>query len=117
MAMDKFKLMQATGNYDGVDSAVPEPWVDRLVQLGLDRHSIMMYYAYSYHNGNCGKPIHLGEELINLMAHTRVMVRNQKGEPVKQIDEDTRELVEGATMLQLIQTMLDHPDELEIRLR
>jgi hypothetical protein len=38
--MNKFDLMKYTGNDQGVDSALPEPWIDELTKLGLNRSNI-----------------------------------------------------------------------------
>ena len=114
--MDKFDLMKYTDNYNGVDSAVPEPWVEKLMALGLDRHSILLYYAYSYKNSSFGKPVHLAEAMLEKMANIIVKVTDGQGKPIHH-RMPNGDMAEGTSLLYLDQSIFDHPDELEIRVR
>ena len=97
--MDKGTMMRLTGLDHGVDSAIPERWADQMVQMGLDYHSVIMYCVWQYQKSPSG-PAHLGEALIEKMQETQVPVSNCK-----------------CSILDLVQTLLDHPENVEIRIR
>ena len=98
--MDKGTMMRLTGLDHGVDSAIPERWADQMVhQMGLNYHSVIMYYAWQYQQSPSG-PAHLGEALIEKMQETQVPVSNGK-----------------CSILDLVQTLLDYPENVEIRIR
>jgi len=61
--MDKSDLMKLTNRYKGVDSALPQPWVDDLARNGLKYDSIINWYVWQYQDHSSG-PVHLGEELL-----------------------------------------------------
>lgn len=61
--MDKYDLMKLTNRYKGVDSALPQHWVDDLARTGLKYDSIINWYVWQYQDPSSG-PVHLGEELL-----------------------------------------------------
>jgi len=98
--MDKGTMMRLTGLDHGVDSAIPERWADQMVhQMGLDYHSVTMYYAWQYQKSPSG-PTHLGEALIEKMQETQISVSHSK-----------------CSILDLVQTLLENPECVEIRIR
>ena len=98
--MDKGTMMRLTGLDHGVDSAIPERWADQMVhQMGLDYHSVIMYYAWQYQKSPSG-PINLAEALVEKMQETQISASHG-----------------NCSILDLVQTLLDHPENVEIRIR
>ena len=62
--MNKFDLMRLTGLDHGVDSALPQPWLDKMTRMGLNYGDALFWYAWQYQKSPSG-PIHLGEALLN----------------------------------------------------
>lgn len=51
MALNKGDLMKLTDNDRGVDSALPQPWLDKMSrEMLIDYDSARFWYAYSYKN-------------------------------------------------------------------
>ena len=98
--MDKGTMMRLTGLDHGVDSAIPERWADQMVHLmGLNYHSLITYYVWQYQKSPSG-PTHLGEALIEKMQETQISVSHGK-----------------CSILDLVQTLLENPEYVEIRIR
>jgi hypothetical protein len=97
--MDKGTLMKLTGLDHGVDSAIPEGWADQMVQMGLNYHSLITYYVWQYQKSPSG-PTHLGEALIEKMQETQISMSHGK-----------------CSILDLVQTLLENPECVEIRIR
>ena len=106
MALNKGDMMKLTGNDRGVDSALPQPWLDKMSkEMELPYDSVMFWYAYSYKGNSYGKPIHLGEELIHKMGEVIIDIRDRDGN-----------IVSAYTILGIVETLLKHPDKVEIRI-
>ena len=97
--MDKGTMMRLTGLDHGVDSAIPERWADQMVQMGLNYHSLITYCVWQYQKSPSG-PTHLGEALIEKMQETQISASHG-----------------NCSILDLVQTLLDHPENVEIRIR
>lgn len=61
------------------------------------------------------KLVNLAEKLIDKMANTRIEAMDEEGKPLCQYGDDGEE--KGASILFLVQAMLEHPEDIEIRLR
>jgi catalase (peroxidase I) len=96
--MNKFDLMRLTGLDHGVDSALPQHWLDKMAQMGLNYSNALFWYAWQYQKSPSG-PIHLGEELLNTMEETQIHLTNGG----------------NISILDLVKTLLDHPDNVMIR--
>ena len=57
----------------------------------------------------------LAEKLIDKMANARIEVMDEEGKPLSRYGDDGE--VKGASILFLVQAMLEHPEDIEIRLR
>ena len=106
MALNKGDMMKLTGNDRGVDSALPHPWLDKMSrEMLIDYDSARFWYAYSYKNNSGGKPVHLGEELIHKMGEVIIDIRDRDGN-----------IVSAYTILGIVESLLKHPDKVEIRI-
>jgi len=97
--MQKGRLMELTGNQK-CDPALPNNFVATLEALKIDRP--VMWYAWSYPDGETfGKPINLAESFFKLLDETKIKVNG---------DCET-------TILELVETLLAHPEEVKIHIQ
>lgn len=102
--MDKQSLMKLTNNYEATDSAMPEPWLQKMEELGIERRNALMFIAWSYKDKNyCGKPINLAEELFFEMAAKEFMVLHEKSG-----------IEWSHNILNIVETMINHPEKIKI---
>jgi len=53
MGLSKGDMMELTGNDRDVDSALPQPWLDKMSrEMLIDYDSARFWYAYSYKNNS-----------------------------------------------------------------
>lgn len=97
--MNKFDLMRLTGLDHGVDSALPQPWLDKMTQMGLNYNDALFWYAWQYQKSPSG-PTNLAEALVEKMQETQISASHGK-----------------CSILDLVQTLLDHPENVEIRIK
>lgn len=113
--MDKVDIIKYMDGSDVVESQLSDALVNQLASLGLEKQNILMYYASSHNGDNHIKLVNLAEKLLEKMANTRIEVMDWEGKPLRQ-NGDAGE-VNGASILFLVQAMLEHPEDIEIRLR
>lgn len=60
-------------NQNGIDFAVPQPWLDKVRELGIKE---MFVYSYQEQDGSptWGQPVGLGEMLLKEVAEGRAIV-------------------------------------------
>ena len=113
--MDKVDIIKYMDGSDVVESQLSDALVNQLASLGLEKQNILMYYASSHNGDNHIKLVNLAEKLLEKMANTRIEVMDEEGKPLCQQGDDGE--VKGASILFLVQAMLEHPEDLVIRLR
>ena len=97
--MQKGRLMELTNNNKNCDSALPPEFVTAANKLGLQPH---MWYVWTYQEaGIFGKPVNLAESFFNLLDETKITIENGC----------------EVSILDLVETLLAHPDEVSIRVR
>ena len=101
--MNKGELMRLTNNNDNVDSALPEPWLQKLEQLGLDRHETLYSYAYSFKQNSRGKAINLPLEFLRLLDNTKTNVNWARGKTTLEV-----------SLLDIVISLLENQDTIEI---
>jgi hypothetical protein len=94
--MNKFDLMRLTGLDHGVDSALPQPWLDKMTQMGLNYDDVRFWYAFQYQKSPSG-PVHLGEALLKKMEETLCLIYGEE-----------------ITVLDLVKTLISRPDDVTI---
>lgn len=104
--VSKSDLMKLTGNYDNVDIALPEPWLQKLTELGLDRRETLYSYAYSYKDNSLGKPINLPLEFIKKMENTKIQLKWPHCEDMIEI-----------SIMDIAISLLENQGNLEIKMR
>jgi hypothetical protein len=109
MTFSKEDLMKLTKNTTGVDSAIPESWLQQAEKLGFDRQDIIYSYGYSYKGNSFGKPLNLPLEFIKILGKTEIEVKNNKGELIS--------IGTNYTLADFIQSFLTNTDKWEIRLK
>ncbi len=92
--------MRLTGLDHGVDSALPMAWLDAMALLQLNYDDAAMWYVWQYQKSPSG-PINLAEEFVKMIEEKQVEVNN--GLTVSVMD--------------LVKTLLEHPKEVEIRIK
>lgn len=98
--MDKGRLMEILGLKHMVDSAIPIDWSRSVRALHVSRPEF--WYVWSYlKDGTYHKPVHLGEKFFNLLQDTPVTVNGDS----------------QVTILDLIETLLAHPEEVTITIK
>lgn len=97
--MNKFDLMRLTGLDHGVDSDLPQPWLDKMTRMGLNYGDVLFWYAWQYQKSPSG-PTNLAEALVEKMQETQISASHGK-----------------CSILDLVQTLLDHPENVEIRIK
>ena len=99
--MNKGRLMELLNMKHMVDSAIPLDWSRAARQLGVSKPDF--WYVWSYlQDGTYNKPIHLGESFFQLLDETKITVNG-----------DNR----SASILDLIETLLAHPEDVEITIK
>jgi len=97
--MQKGRLMELTNNNKNCDSALPPEFVTAANKLGLQPH---MWYVWTYREaGIFGKPVNLAESFFNLLDETKITIENGC----------------EVSILDLVETLLAHPEEVSIRVR
>ena len=107
--LSKGDLMELTNNTTGVDSALPEPLVDQLQKMGLDRHDILYSYAMSYKDNSFGKLVNLSIALLELLDKTPINIIDSKGEAI--------DIGNNYTMMDFIKSLIQNPDYWEIKVK
>jgi len=113
--MNQLEIIKFVDGLDVVESALSEDLVDQLASLGMERQNIMMYYALSHNGDSQMKLFNLAEKLVDKIANTRIEVMDEEGKPLSRYGDEGE--VKGASILFLVQAMLEHPEDIEIRLR
>ena len=113
--MNQLEIIKLVDGLDVVESALSEDLVDQLASLGMERQNIMMYYALSHNGDSQMKLVNLAEKLVDKIANTRIEVMDEEGKPLSRYGDEGE--VKGASILFLVQAMLEHPEDIEIRLR
>jgi hypothetical protein len=117
--LTKGELMRFTGNDRAVDSALPEPWLDKVVQLGFDRHEILFSYGYSYKDNSLGRPISLPMAFILELQERRIKLLDEDGKSIIRGEWKDGKCIrhESCTIMELVKSLLDSTDEWEIKLK
>ena len=64
---NKGDIMKFADTYNGVDSAIPQPWAGKMRDYGINP----TWYAWSYQENHVfGEPVHLLEKLYDKMIKT-----------------------------------------------
>lgn len=96
--MQKGRLMELTNNNEKCDSALPSGFVSVIRQLDLQP----IWYVWTYQNsGAFGRPINLTESFFSLLDKTKITVQNGL----------------EVSILDLVETLLTHPEEVEIKIK
>jgi hypothetical protein len=120
--LSKGDLMNLTNNDCGVDSALPEYWLQEVEKLGFNRDEILYSYGYSYKNSSFGKPLNLPLEFIKTLEDTKIEVIDDKtNQPIKIYEwnkEDKIELTNKIPLIDIIKSiLLGNIDQYEIRMK
>ena len=71
MALNKGDMMKLTGNDRGVDSALPQHWLDKMSrEMLIDYDSARFWYAYSYKNNS----LNIFNNRVNNIERTHISV-------------------------------------------
>ena len=98
--MQKGRLMELTGNNQNCDSALPSDFLREANKLEL--HDPTIWYVWSYKTKSTfGQPINLAESFFNLLDETKITIENGC----------------EVSILDLVETLLAHPEEVSIRVR
>jgi hypothetical protein len=62
---DKVKLLETVG-YTAVDSAIPQPWFDQLLDMGIESPG---FYFATENSGISPKLLHVGDAIHQLLEH------------------------------------------------
>lgn len=99
--MEKGRLMELLGMKQMVDSAIPLEWSRAARGLGVSKPDF--WYVWSYlQNGTYNKPVHLGESFFQLLDETKITVNGDN---------------HCASILDLVETLLAHPEDVKITIR
>lgn len=96
--MQKGRLIELLGlNTGRVDSAIPNDFEAIMRQHDISRPDF--WFVWSYQNKSIsGQPIHLGEEFVNKLTETKILVNG----------------LQQITLMDLIETLLANPEEVQI---
>lgn len=108
--VSKGTLMKLTKNCEGVDSALPEPWLEQVTRLGFDRHEILYSYGYSYKDNSWGRPISLPVAFLELLENTPLECHDQQGEIIETYNGKP-------SLMDFVMSILDSSDKWKIQLR
>lgn len=105
--MQKGRLMELLGlNTGRVDVAIPNDFEAEMRQHDISRPDF--WFVWSYENQeepitrmNYGKPVHLGEAFINKLTETKILVNG----------------LQQVTLMDLVETLLAHPEEVKITIK
>jgi hypothetical protein len=106
--LSKGLMMELTKNTTGVDSALPQWFIDEAKKLGFDDQQILFMYGYSYKDNTYGKPLNLLIEFINMLEETKLTIHDKDGEVIT---------YHQPTLMEFILSLLQHTDHWEIRLK
>nr|MDD4352310.1 hypothetical protein [Candidatus Gracilibacteria bacterium] len=94
------RLMELTGNNQNCDSSLPSDFLQEANKLKL--HDPTIWYVWSYKNQSIfGQPVNLAEEFFTLLDNTKIIIENGC----------------EVSILDLVETLLAHPEEVEIRIK
>lgn len=99
--MNKGRLMELLNMNHMVDSAIPLDWSRAVRALHVSKPDF--WYVWSYlQNGTYNQPVHLGEAFFDLLGETKITVNGDN---------------QSASILDLVETLLAHPEEVKITIK
>ena len=105
--VSKGDLMKLTDKDHGVDSELPQHWLDKMShEMLLQYNNVCMWYAWSYQNNSGGRPIHLGEEFIHVLQSTKIQLKWPRSEQMFEI-----------SVMDIVVSLLEKQDNLVISVK
>lgn len=92
--------MELTGLNKSCDPSIPNSFCLAMNEHKIERADFWYVWSYMEHDNYC-KPIHLGERFIQRLEDTRITLKNNY----------------EVSLMDLIETLLTHPEEVTIDVR